>query len=105
MADWLRNALNGRGRLHAINSIPTLAFMHADTYSLAPEICSPDCIPFLLKYCCDNSIDAVIPLLDIDLPVLAKVAPLFEKRNPIVATPDTVEICRDKWQLSAKLQE
>lgn len=107
MADWFRNALNGRGRLHAINSIPTLAFMHADAYSLAPEICSPDYIPFLLEYCCDNSIDAVIPLLDIDLPVLAKAAPLFEKTGTrvIVATPDTVEICRDKWQSSAKLQE
>src|SRR5690606_40295166 len=72
MVDYFREALNGKGKVFAANSEMTYALKKADGYVLTPAIYDGSYIDFLLTYCKENQISALISLFDIDLPVLSK---------------------------------
>ena len=100
LCGYFKKALVGIGNLFAANSEYTPALASADGYVITPLIYSSDYIPFLLKYACKHQITAIIPLFDIDAGVLAKHKNVFEKQNIkiITGTPQTLEICNDKWK-------
>lgn len=52
-----------------------------------------------MDYCIEHSIELVIPLFDIDLPILAKNKNIFNKHNIRVLVGDSslMEIVNDKW--------
>lgn len=107
LVEYFQNALKGSGYVHVSNSYETYAFHQADAFTISPEIFSSDYIPFLIRYCKSNSIDAIISLFDIDLPVLAKNRNSFENIGVrlIVSDYNVTKICNDKWLSSVFLKE
>lgn len=100
MVDYFKEALNGRGKVFAANSEMTYALKIADEYVLTPGIYDTTYVDFLLSYCADNDINAIVSLFDIDLPVLAKNKNLFLEKGVkvIVSDFDFVSVCNDKWK-------
>ena len=97
---YFKEALGNRGFIHAGNSDDRAsAFLEADHTVVTPGIHDPDYIDFLLRYCMDHKIRAVVPLFDIDIPVLASSAERFRAIGvePVVSSPDVASICNDKW--------
>ena len=102
MVEYFRSALREcGGEIHVMNSSPiSPAFKVADRATVSPLIYEDNYIPFLLNYCKENSIDALIPLFDVDLPVLSKHEEMFRRigTRVIVSGPDVINICNDKWK-------
>jgi len=88
------------GLVHAANSKVSPAFFAADKTVVTPLIYSQEYIPFLLDYCRKWDIRLLIPLFDIDLPVLAAARERFGAQGTLVVTADAqaVELCNDKWK-------
>lgn len=100
LIDYFITALRGRGLVHVANSSPICSsFATGDKRIVTPPIYSDLYIPFLLDYCKKNKISIIIPLFDIDLPVLADSRKKFDAINCrlLVAKSDIVKICNDKW--------
>lgn len=95
------------GLVHAANSGPCPAFAGADRSIVTPLIYDKDYIPFLAGYCKMEAIDLVIPLFDIDIPVLAAHRNLFASMGITVVTadPEAAGICNDKWKTYMALRE
>jgi carbamoyl-phosphate synthase large subunit len=70
----------------------------ADKFVKTPLIYDEGYIDFLLDYCRENDVSAVISLFDIDLPVLAKNRKKFEELGIklVVSSEEVVKICNDK---------
>lgn len=101
LVEYFKKALMGEGQVHVMNSSAlSPAFCVADKATVSPLIYDENYIPFLLEYCVENKIKAIISLLDIDLPILAKNKKKFEEigTQVIVADYDFVTICNDKWK-------
>jgi carbamoyl-phosphate synthase large subunit len=100
LIEYFVAALGNRGCIHVGNSEPFCsAFTVGDYHVITPPIQSQDYIPFLLDYCRKEQIAAILPLLDIDIPVLARNKALFEKNGTklIVPSLEVAELCNDKW--------
>ncbi len=100
LVDYFRAALKGRGAVHASNSVMTLAMSTADHAVLTPLIYEDDYIETLLRYCQEWQIGALLPLLDIDLPVLARNRGRFDEIGVVlvVSSVEATRICNDKWK-------
>lgn len=109
LIEYFRNALGEcGGKIHVMNSSPlSPVFSIADKATVSPLIYDKNYIPFLLKYCEENCIDALIPLFDIDLPVLSEHQDVFRQigTRVIVSEPSVISICNDKWKTYAFLSE
>lgn len=99
MVNYFKDALQGKGLVHAANSVETYAMKIADQSVLTPLIYDGDYIDFLLDYCLKYKINAVISLFDIDLPVLSINKHKFIENNisVIVSDIEFIQICNDKW--------
>jgi len=99
VVEYFKQALNGLGKVFASNSVLTYTLEQADGYVITPNIYDDSYIPFLLDFCIENKIEVIIPLFDIDLPVLAKNKELFLKYGIRLVVSDykVTSICNDKW--------
>lgn len=99
MIEYFKEALQGKGLVHAANSELTYALTLADQKIITPPIYDETYIDFLLNYCKENDITAIISLFDIDLPVLSKNKEMFGEQGIriIVSDPWVTELCNDKW--------
>lgn len=100
LVKYFKQALNGNGKVFVANSSSqNPAFQVADGSVVTPLIYDDEYIPFLLKYCREKRICAIISLFDIDLPILAKHKELFKENgvNVIVSDYDVIKICNDKY--------
>ncbi len=75
---------------------PALRF--CDHTVISPKIRNAEYIPFLLEYCKNNHIDALIPTIDTDLLLLANNKEAFRSVGTIVivSDEDKIKICQDK---------
>lgn len=110
LVEYFKEALQKAGcggLVHAANSGPCPAFAGADRAVVTPLIYDKDYIPFMTGYCRRESIDLVIPLFDIDVPVLAAHRELFAAMGALVVTAEPREagICNDKWKTHTVLRE
>lgn len=108
LIEYFRKALSGNGEVHAANSSGiSTALQTADHSVITPLIYDKNYVPFLLQYCRKNQITAIIPLFDIDLPVLARHRNDFEAIGTklIAADSKIVDICNDKWKTFHFLKE
>lgn len=100
MVNYFKQALNGTGKVYASNSILTYTLLQADEYVLTPNIYDNSYIDFLISFCKDKSIQVIISLFDIDLPVLAKNKNAFEAAGIqlVVSSFEATSLCNDKWK-------
>lgn len=100
LVQYFKEALGIDGEVHVANSSNiSPAFQFADKAIVTPLIYDIDYIPFLVNYCKENEIKAVLSLLDIDLPILAKNREKFETVGTklLIADNAVLDICNDKW--------
>lgn len=107
LVQYFKDALKGEGKVVAANSESCPAFFCADESLITPLIYGNEYIPFLKKYCKENAIDLLIPLFDIDIPVLAEHKKEFLDLGTklVVSDPEIVQICNDKWYMYCFLQD
>ncbi|MFA6677801.1 MAG: ATP-grasp domain-containing protein [Bacteroidales bacterium] len=99
MVHYFQKALCGDGMVHASNSEMTYTMLQADKYVITPKIYDSGYIDFLLEYCKGNNISAILPLFDIDLPVLSKNKELFKENGikVVVSNYEAIRVCNDKY--------
>lgn len=108
LVKWFKDALNGSGEVHAVNSDNlSPALIAADKATVCPIIYSDEYIPFLVDYCKNNKIGAVFPLFDIDIPILAANKSRFNQIGclPVTANLISARCCNDKYETYLKLRE
>ena len=99
MINYFRKALNRKGLIHAGNSEWSIAMQCADKAIVTPMIYDSTYITFLLEYCINHQISLIVPLFDIDLPILAQNKQLFKDNGITLVISDFnfTQICNDKW--------
>lgn len=105
MVKWFKEALSGKGLVFASNSTESPALYAADGYVLTPLIYDGAYIPFLLDFCREKHIDLIVPLFDIDLPILAEHREEFSREGVFVLVSDMEVLlnCNDKYNMYMKL--
>ena len=75
------------------------ALYETDRHYLVPRMTSPDYLDTILNICVEEKIDAVLPLQEDELYLIASNKKLFTSKGicPIVSSPETVELCRNKY--------
>lgn len=104
---WFRDALGGEGLVCATNSDPASpALAEADVAEVSPLIYSDGYLPFLLGFCERNRVGAVVPLFDVDVPVLAAHRGELEAIGclPVVAPEAFARACADKLAAARLLE-
>lgn len=83
------------------------ALYEADAYYLVPKMAEPEYLPTILDICKKERIDAILPLQEDELMLMAGNRALFQKAGVtlIVSPPDVVELCRDKYLFYQYLKE
>lgn len=99
MIKYFKDALGSDGQVYASNSMYTYTLSLADGYVISPYIYDNNYIDFIFSYCKKNAINCVIPLFDIDLPILSLNKDMFESNGIkiIVSDYEKTLICNDKW--------
>ena len=100
LVHYFKEALDGKGLVHASNSVWSSALEIADKAVITPLIYSENYVDFLLEYCHKNGISVIVSLFDLDLPVLALSKERFLEAGVSVIVPDheVTQICIDKWK-------
>ena len=100
LVKYFREALNGDGFVHVGNSSPVSpAFAYADYHIVTPLIYDENYIPFLLNYCKEYDIKAIISLFDIDLYVLSCHKKEFKDNGIEVIVSDPYNVPLVKTQM------
>lgn len=100
LARYFKEDGNGIGRVVGTDCSPYApALYEMDNHYLVPRMSDPDYTDILLDICRKEQIHAILPLLEDELSYIAARRDIFEKAGifPIVSSPDTVELCRDKY--------
>lgn len=107
LIDYFKQAVKGKGKIVASNSVMTYSLECADDYVITPGIYDDGYIHFLIEYCKKHDINAIISLFDIDLPILAANKKNFEDIGVklVVSDKAVVELCNDKWKTYTFLKE
>ena len=110
LCDYFKQALKRLpegGLVFASNSGLSPALLHADRSVISPLIYSEEYIPFLLELCRNERIGLLVPLFDIDLPVLAAHREEFLQIGtvPAVSEPEVIAACNDKVRMEQCLRE
>lgn len=103
IVQYFKNELKGSGKVFttdASNLAPAL--YDSDEYFVVPKIDSPDYLDKILTICKDNSITAVLSLIDPELSILSKNKAKFLEigTTPIVSSHQLIELCFDKYEFN-----
>ena len=100
MVNYFKQALNLQGLVYASNNTMTYTMTQADGYVITPNIYDENYIEFLIQYCSEKNINVIIPLFDIDLPILAQHKSDFANKGikVLVSNYEVTRICNDKWE-------
>ena len=105
VADF-RAALAGRGLVLAADAnAEAAALQEADRALVVPPLAHPSYTETLLALCVREDVGLVVPLNDLDLPVLAAAREHFlaQRVFPLVSRPEIVEACFDKLLTASTL--
>lgn len=82
------------------------ALAHADRALVVPSVYAPDYLDAVLAIVAEHAIDLVVPLNDLELPLLAESKHRFEKLGAVVlvAPPEAIAACFDKYKTLAFLE-
>ena len=99
LVKFFKEALNKRGYVYSADRDPTAPGLYvADRSFLVPKVSEENYIAFLLEKCKKEDIKLIIPLIDPELPVLAKGREAFldEGIIPLISNYEQVMIGYDK---------
>lgn len=94
--------------MYAANSTAhSTGMLAADRAILLPQLSDPAYIELLLRVCKTYEIDAIVPLFDLELPLLAHAKEHFRTHGVqvLVSSPSVVETCNDKWNTRVFLSD
>ena len=97
---YFREKGNGFDRVIGTDCSPYApALYETDKHYLVPRMTAPDYLDVILQICRDEQINAVLPLQEDELYLIASHGERFTAEGvcPIVSSPKTVELCRDKY--------
>jgi len=101
IVQYFKKELNGEGQVMAADcSHLAPALYDADKYFIIPRIYEEGYIEAILSFCKENSVKAVLSLIDPELSFLAKYKERFLEIGtvPIISDFDVVEMCFDKYK-------
>lgn len=107
LVNYFKNALGGRGKVVATDmQINAPALVDADVAVKVSAVYHPQYIDQILKVCKDHSIRLLIPLNDLELPVLAAQKRRFSEIGVTVVISDiaVIDTCFDKWKTTVFLR-
>lgn len=83
------------------------ALYETDTHYLVPRMTDPSYLDTILDICRQESINAILPLQEDELYLIASHRKMFTDEGiaPIVSAPDAIELCRDKFAFYKYLKE
>lgn len=99
LVEYFKDTLEDKGCVYTVNSTIDAASMPvADGAFTAPPVYHNEYIEYLYFICQKYDIKLLIPLLDLELPVLARHRESFEQRGTrlAVSKPHVIDICNDK---------
>jgi len=100
LVEIFRGALAGAGRVVACDMDPAApAFAVADAWRVVPRVDDVSYVERLLDVCEDESVALLFSLNDFEIALLAREADRFRRVGTrlVMADPDMVEACLDKW--------
>ncbi|MGH9272970.1 MAG: ATP-grasp domain-containing protein, partial [Ilumatobacteraceae bacterium] len=103
LVDWFRTAVAPGGRVVAVNSIvESTAMAAADAAYVSPPLVDPGYVECLLDVCRREEIGLIVPLFDLELPVLAAAADRFRTADVVVAVSSAtvIDACQDKLAMA-----
>nr|WP_169817527.1 ATP-grasp domain-containing protein [Algoriphagus vanfongensis] len=107
--DYFKEAvLPYNGKVYAVNSHSNSPALYvADGMDIAPPIISEDYIPFLKQFCLEREIQLIVPLLDLELPVLARAKEEFLELGiyVFVSSLELALLSNDKFKTYQFLEE
>ena len=102
IVDYFQVALSPfGGKVFAANSVPlAAALLAADQGFVVPSLYEPNYVDVLIEICRRHAIQAIVPLFDLELPVLAQARERLAALGvqAVVSAPEVVDICNDKWR-------
>src|SRR5258708_20590292 len=104
---FFQEALRGRGQVLAAAAPPDApALRQADKALILPPLNQTAYIDTLLSICQRHSVFLLIPLNDLELPLLASHSARFREVGtiPVISSPEVVDMCSDKWRTSKFLK-
>ena len=100
LVDCFRAALDGRGQVYAADSSRDAPALHeADRAFVSPPVSHPEYIKHMLGLCRENQVGLLVPLNDLELPLLARHRERFRDQGTVavVSSSAVIDICFDKW--------
>jgi carbamoyl-phosphate synthase large subunit len=100
LVEFFRAALDGRGQVFAADCSPDAPALHdADRAFVVPPINHPEYVEHLLELCRAHAVGLLVPLNDLELPVLARHRDRFRAGHTVavLSSPEVVDTCFDKW--------
>jgi carbamoyl-phosphate synthase large subunit len=97
---FFQEALRGRGQVFAADaSADAPALQEADKAFVVPLVNHADYFDILLAICKQHQVRLLVPLNDLELPLLARQRERFLDIGTIsvISSPDVINICFDKW--------
>ena len=108
LVDYFMNRESGFDKVVVTDcSANSPALYRADKYYIVPRMSEPNYLPKLFNICELEGIDAVLPLQEDELILIADHAEEFKNRNvlPIISSLELVNLCRDKYSFYKKMEE
>lgn len=101
LINYFKDALKGEGKVYAADmQLTAPALVDADVALEVPAIYADNYVSSLKDIIKNNSIDAVISLNDLELPILSKAKLELEALGAkvIIASEDSIDVAFDKWE-------
>lgn len=101
MVRYFREALAGKGSVFAANSIAEAsAMMTADDAFIVPPVRDESYVDTLRDLCRSHAIRLIVPLFDLELPVLARNRARLERDGitVLISSEAVINVCHDKWE-------
>lgn len=108
LLEYFRQNLENGDKIIATDmQLSAPALTAADIKVQMPAVYDPAYIERTLALCREHDVKAIIPLNDLELPILAQNTHLFENEGilPIVSSPLTIEICFDKLKTAQFVEQ
>lgn len=105
---YFKEKTNGFARVIGTDcSVYAPALYETDAHYIVPRMTDPSYLDRILEICHKESVNAVLPLQEDELYLIASHRQLFTEAGitPVVSAPEAIELCRDKYAFYQYLRE